>query len=189
MEDTSKEEGIPQPPFDLDELKDLIKVLVDNNISEFSIEQKGMKLEIKRNNGRSVEFVPIAAPPVVSATQMEAVQNGAQTPGDSAQKTDTETQVQPGTAEESENGRLDQGERHTITSPIVGTFYRKPSPDAESFVEVGDQVSEETVLCIVEAMKLMNPIKADVSGKIVEIVAQDGHPVEYGQPLFLIEPM
>ena len=76
---------------------------------------------------------------------------------------------------------------HEIRSPIVGTFYRAPSPDSDNFVEVGNMVSPGSVLCIVEAMKLMNEIEADVSGKIIKILVENGKPVEYNQPLFLIE--
>ena len=75
-----------------------------------------------------------------------------------------------------------------ITSPIIGTFYRKPSPDKPVFVEVGDTVSSDTVVCMVEAMKLFNEIEAEVSGKIVKILLEDGTPVEFGQPLFLVDP-
>jgi acetyl-CoA carboxylase biotin carboxyl carrier protein len=76
---------------------------------------------------------------------------------------------------------------HEIRSPIVGTFYRAPAPDADAYVNIGDMVSSGTVLCIVEAMKLMNEIESDVSGKIVKILVENGKPVEYNQPLFLIE--
>jgi acetyl-CoA carboxylase biotin carboxyl carrier protein len=76
---------------------------------------------------------------------------------------------------------------HEIRSPIVGTFYRAPAPDADSYVQVGDMVAPGTVLCIVEAMKLMNEIESDVSGKIIKILTENGKPVEYNQPLFLIQ--
>ncbi|MBM3976331.1 MAG: acetyl-CoA carboxylase biotin carboxyl carrier protein, partial [Planctomycetes bacterium] len=75
-----------------------------------------------------------------------------------------------------------------FTSPMVGTFYRSPSPDAESFVEAGSKISEETTLCIIEAMKVMNEIKAEMRGTVVEVLVQNGEPVEFGQPLFLIRP-
>jgi len=77
---------------------------------------------------------------------------------------------------------------HEISSPIVGTFYRAPAPDADPYVQVGDSVSSGTVLCVVEAMKLMNEIESDVSGKVVKILVDNGKPVEYNQPLFFIEP-
>ena len=76
----------------------------------------------------------------------------------------------------------------TITSPIIGTFYRKPSPDKPMFVEVGDVVNAESIVCIIEAMKLFNEIESEVSGKIVKILVDDGTPVEFGQPLFLVDP-
>ncbi|MGB5848177.1 MAG: acetyl-CoA carboxylase biotin carboxyl carrier protein [Ignavibacteriaceae bacterium] len=77
---------------------------------------------------------------------------------------------------------------HDINSPIVGTFYRAPAPDADPYVQVGDSVSPGTVLCVVEAMKLMNEIESDVAGKVVKILVENGRPVEYNQPLFFIEP-
>ena len=78
---------------------------------------------------------------------------------------------------------------HEIKSPIVGTFYRAPAPDAEQYVEVGQAVQDKTVLCIIEAMKLMNEIESDVSGRIVKVLVENGQPVEYNQTLFLIEPV
>ncbi len=77
---------------------------------------------------------------------------------------------------------------HKITSPMVGTFYQAPSPDAPTYVKVGDKVSDETIVCIVEAMKLFNEIEAEIKGEIVEILVKDGQLVEYGQPLFLVKP-
>ena len=76
----------------------------------------------------------------------------------------------------------------TITSPIIGTFYRKPSPDKAMFVEVGDTVSADSIVCVIEAMKLFNEIESEVSGKIVKILVEDSSPVEFGQPLFLVDP-
>ena len=82
----------------------------------------------------------------------------------------------------------DESNLITITSPIIGTFYRKPSPDKPTFVEVGDTISEGTVLCVIEAMKLFNDIESEVSGKIVKILVDDSSPVEFDQPLFLVDP-
>jgi acetyl-CoA carboxylase biotin carboxyl carrier protein len=76
----------------------------------------------------------------------------------------------------------------TITSPIIGTFYRRPSPDKSNFIEIGDSVSEDSIVCVIEAMKLFNEIESEVSGKIVKILVDDSSPVEFGQPLFLVDP-
>ena len=82
----------------------------------------------------------------------------------------------------------DDANYHTIKSPIIGTFYRKPSPDKDNFVEIGDQISEGQTLCVIEAMKLFNEIESDISGKIVKVLVDDATPVEFDQPLFLVEP-
>lgn len=134
----------------------------DEDITGLSIEEKGVKYEVRREKGHTVSSsaplhhphpVPLPAP--------------APSP--------------PKKAEDEEEGLL------AITSPMVGTFYRSPSPESPSFVEVGDNVGPGKVVCIIEAMKLFNEIEAEVQGKIVKILAENGKPVEYGQKLFLIK--
>ncbi len=152
--------------MDLNLIKKLIKILESSEVTDLEIEENGtrVKLAKKVRVTQSVSYAqaPIAAP----ANSQTSV---------SVSKTDDKKHAD-------ENTGL-----HEIKSPIVGTFYRAPAPDADSYVQVGDVVSAGTVLCIVEAMKLMNEIESDASGKIVKILVENGKPVEYNQPLFLLE--
>ena len=152
--------------MDLNLIKKLIKILEASEVTDLEIEENGtrVKLAKKVRVTQSVSYAqaPIAAP----ANSQTSV---------SVSKTDDKKHAD-------ENTGL-----HEIKSPIVGTFYRAPAPDADSYVQVGDVVSAGTVLCIVEAMKLMNEIESDASGKIVKILVENGKPVEYNQPLFLLE--
>ncbi|MBE0425825.1 MAG: acetyl-CoA carboxylase biotin carboxyl carrier protein [Nitrospirae bacterium] len=144
--------------MELEELKELIELLKETDVTELQIEKDGTKVKIKREKILSSIEIPVHKPSVIQ------------------EKASVET--------EDETQRL-----VTITSPIVGTFYRAPSPEANPFVEVGATVIKGQVLCIVEAMKLMNEIESDVDGIIVKILVENGQPVEYGEPLFLIEPV
>ena len=144
--------------MELDEIKNLIDILKDTDITELQVEREGAKLKIKREKFLSSFDV--------NQTVRESV-----TPG----------------SEESKREKSDKN-LITITSPIVGMLFRSPSPDAPHFVEVGSTVRKGEVLCIVEAMKLMNEIETDTDGTVREILVENGQPVEYGEPLFLIEP-
>lgn len=159
--------------MDLQYLKRILKAFNESGVDELSIEEEGLKLKIKKSQQVNVEvqssnLVNVPRPQVNIPHVPEKI---AETP--------VETK-KPVEKESSEN-------YYEIKSPIVGTFYRSPSPDAEPFVKVGDKVSPGTVLCIIEAMKLMNEIESDVEGKIVKILVDNGKPVEYGQVLFQIE--
>ena len=147
------------------ELKDVIKALDQSNIDELKFEQEGTKLVLKKQAIKKGVEVPKEVVPVTETV----VQTAATSSTNTAQQPMTNVNV------------------HTITSPMVGTFYSAPTPDADSYVKQGTQVTEESVVCIVEAMKLMNEIEAEVKGKIIEILAENGELVEYGQPLFVIE--
>ena len=172
---------MPLIPLSMD-LKD-IKVIVDlmkkNAVSEFEMEEGDFKIKLKRESGkpRKGETVVVqeAAPMILpaAAAAPAAVPVAAATPAPTAPAPAT-----PAPAAEGPE----------VKSPMIGTFYRKPSPDADSFVEVGSVVEPETVVCIIEAMKVMNEIKAEVKGTIAEVLLEDGKPVEYGQALFRIEP-
>ncbi len=151
--------------MDLNLLKRLIKLVDSNNISELEIEEEGLRIRIGKNN--SVQPQVLNAP----AQVVQQVPAGDQ----------TLTSNEKNAKESTSSDKLRE-----IKSPIVGTFYRAPAPDADSYVQVGDNVSPGSVLCIVEAMKLMNEIESDISGKIVKILVENGKPVEYNQPLFLI---
>ena len=145
----------------IDEIKTIVKLMSENDLTEFRIEADEMHLCIRRGGHGA-----LASQPVVMAQHPVAV------PAVPA----------PSAAEAAKGAGL-----KTIDSPIVGTFYRAPSPDAEPFAKVGDRVSADTVVCIIEAMKVMNEIKAEKSGVIKEILVENATPVEFGQPLFSIE--
>ena len=150
--------------MDLNLIKKLIRVVEKSEITEFSIQEGDLKLKISKNSsGTNHTFVQPAV---------------AQQPAQDTSRSEKKSEEK----EEAKNDNL-----HEIRSPIVGTFYRAPAPDADPYIQVGDTVSEGSVLCIVEAMKLMNEIESDSSGKIVKILVENATPVEYNQPLFLIE--
>ncbi len=150
--------------MDINKIKQLIKLVEKSEIADFSIQEGDLKIKISKNSrNQVVTSIPAVSP----APAAEAVQAA-------------NAELQPAAGKLADN-------LYEIKSPIVGTFYRAPAPDADSYVQVGDQVSEGSVLCIVEAMKLMNEIESDVSGKVVKILVENATPVEYNQPLFLIE--
>ena len=155
----------------LDFIKKIIKLVERSEITELSYQEGDVKLKLSKNspNSQQISF------PSASHFQQVGV----------AQQNETKSDVssadsKPSSKESNEN-------LHEIKSPIVGTFYRSPAPDADPYIQVGDNISAGSVLCIVEAMKLMNEIESDVSGKIVKILAENATPVEYNQPLFLIK--
>ncbi len=155
--------------MDLDLIKKLVKIVDTSSVTDLELEENGLKIKIAKKV-RSPQVITQAQFPVASAQSV--IQPVAATADESAKHKSE--------AEASAN-------LHEIRSPIVGTFYRAPAPDADSYVQVGSDVSAGAVLCIVEAMKLMNEIESDVSGKVVKILVENGKPVEYNQPLFLIE--
>jgi acetyl-CoA carboxylase biotin carboxyl carrier protein len=165
----------PSTMIDLAKLKKLVALMTENDLVELEIEPSG-RLRIRRREERRQESsVTWLAPPAVAP--MHAA-SSASAPPASAPVAPAAAPV-PVPTEPQEH-------LHEFKSPIVGTFYRAPSPDKEAFVEKGKFVRPESVLCIIEAMKVMNEIRAEVSGEIVEILAKNGEAVEYGQPLFLI---
>lgn len=157
--------------MDFRQIQDLIKMINKSNIGEVSIEQKDFKITIKQKEDK---VVTVAAAPVQQvALPAQAYAAPAAAPAASA----------PAAAPAAKADNL-----ITINSPMIGTFYRKSGPDKPVFVEVGDEVSPGKVVCIIEAMKLFNEIESEISGKIVKILVEDASPVEYDQPLFLVEP-
>ncbi len=143
-----------------------------NSLSEFEMEKEGFKIKLRRasREGKSEEvqvqhYLPPVAPVPVAAVEAPVAAPVAAPASEPAQAPDPE-----------------------IKSPMIGTFYRKPSPESETYVEIGDTVMADTVVCIVEAMKVMNEIKAEMSGVITEILVEDSRPVEFGQPLFRVRP-
>jgi acetyl-CoA carboxylase biotin carboxyl carrier protein len=166
--------------MDLSYVKKLIKLLSDSEVDEIEIEEEGKKIRVVKHASN-----PALSAPAMTAMQFPVQQQPLQLPTPVLP-----SQVQPKTdIPASAPSEAPQKKFHEIKSPIVGTFYKAPAPDAAAFVEVGSMIQPGVVLCIVEAMKLMNEIESDVSGKIVKVMAQNGQAVEYGQTLFLVEPM
>lgn len=160
------------------ELKELIDFLIEKDISEFELERGDVKVRIKRGAETAAPVITHAMP--MTAMPMVAPLAGASHAPAAAAAPPASPSAAPAAAAEEE--------LHTVKSPIVGTFYEAPGPGALPFVKPGDQVAAGQVLCIIEAMKLMNEIEADTSGEVVKVLVNNGQPVEYGQPLFAIRP-
>ena len=182
----------------LSEIQELIRFVAKSGVTEIELELKDFKINIKtparkRRGGlvetsdmitdNSTTATPVApAQVVVAAAPMVApTPTPASTPSSAAPDSTAE-------AESSDAGEVDESEYVTIKSPMIGTFYRAPAPDKSPFFNVGDIFNEGDIICIVEAMKLFNEIEAEVSGKIVKVLVDDASPVEYDQPIFLVEP-
>ena len=162
----------PAASVNMEELRELITLLRDNGLAELELENEGFRVRLRRESAvaeSSHASIPHHAP-VSEAPAPAPAASGPAHPG---------TQATTAAAQDQD--------LHIIQSPIVGTFYRSPSPTAESFVKIGSNVEPETVVCIIEAMKLMNEIQAETSGEVVKIYVENGQPVEYGQPLFGIQ--
>tara|TARA_B100000282_G_scaffold296411_1_gene278248 strand:+ start:60 stop:551 length:492 start_codon:yes stop_codon:yes gene_type:complete len=159
------------------QIQQLIKFVARSGVSEVNIENSNIKINIKGNTNDSDQAQIVQQP----VSQIQPVQSA---PAVQPPVTQEPQQVESVNASESN----DDSNYHTIKSPIIGTFYRKPSPDKDNFVEIGDQISEGQTLCVIEAMKLFNEIESDISGKIVKVLVDDATPVEFDQPLFLVEP-
>lgn len=157
--------------MELKDIKAIIDLMKKNSISEFELERQDFKIKLKRRGMSAgseemppqVYMQPMAALPAPSGSAQPVVSNAVPVPP--APSTDIE-----------------------IKSPMIGTFYRSPSPEAGSYVEVGSEVNPDTVVCIIEAMKVMNEIKAEVKGVITQIVVENAKPVEFGQPMFKVRP-
>lgn len=161
--------------INMDELRELIGLITDNALTDFELEREGFHVKIGRNLYRPAD--PTALPPV---SEQHAIP--ASTSSSAVQSVPHTTPPHPG-AHAEEEASEDLG-LHIVTSPIVGTFYRSPSPNAEAFVRIGSPVKKGQMLCIIEAMKLMNEIESDLDGEVAKIYVENGQAVEYGQPLF-----
>jgi len=157
--------------IDLNYLKKLIKLLDSSNLAELEIEEQGSKIRLSKPRPKVAGMM---APMAMPSVQM------------SSAPSETQVTVEK-KAEPKAEAPAASANSYEVRSPMVGTFYRAPSPDAEAYVQVGSSVHEGSVLCIIEAMKLMNEIESEVSGKIVKVLVENGQPVEYNQPLFLVE--
>jgi acetyl-CoA carboxylase biotin carboxyl carrier protein len=165
----------------LQEIRELIRLVDKSSIDEFEFEHEGSKIRMKKN---SFETVAVSQP-----VQQTIVKEVSVPPAvEPAQVAETEAKAEEPKQETNQETSIDTANLHKITSPMVGTFYQSPSPGAEPFVKKGSVVTKDTVVCIIEAMKLFNEIEAEVNGEIVEILVKDGQLVEYGQPLFLVKP-
>lgn len=158
--------------FKIQEIREIIKLVDASSIDEFVYEEDGAKVKLKKNGTVTEVVVPkkeVAAPVVQQAPAAPVVEATPAAPVAPAAPVNDDESL------------------HKITSPMVGTFYQAPNPESPAYVKVGDKVGEESIVCIVEAMKLFNEIEAEIKGEIVEVLVKDGQLVEYGQPLFLVK--
>lgn len=166
--------------MDLKEIQNLIKFVAKSGASEVKLETGDVKITIKTGSDDRETTIVQQVPMGGQQIQQMPAQQQAPAPQAPAQE------AAPAAEEKQAAG--DDSKYITVKSPIIGTFYRKPSPDKPTFVEVGDSVKEGDVLCIIEAMKLFNEIESEVSGKIVKVLVDDSSPVEFDQPLYLVDP-
>ncbi|MCO4819961.1 MAG: acetyl-CoA carboxylase biotin carboxyl carrier protein [Bacteroidetes bacterium] len=159
--------------MDLKEIQSLVKLVSSSKVDHLEIERNDFSIKIKKNSGKT-EVLSVAQAPVMSAPAAAA-------PAAPAAIADT--------AASAEKPAADEVSGTEIKSPMIGTFYRSPTPDKPYFVEVGDEVRVGQTICIVEAMKLFNEIESEVAGRVVKVCVDDASPVEYDQPLFIVEPI
>lgn len=156
--------------MDIKQIQELIRFVSKSGVNEVSLEQDNFKITIKTNQAATVVNATIPAPQPVAAASVAAAPAPAAPAAAAPAVADTSHYV-------------------TIKSPMIGTFYHSPTPEKPVFVNVGDEIQAGTVVCIIEAMKLFNEIESEVSGRIVKVLVQNASPVEYDQPLFLVEPI
>ncbi len=159
--------------MDFKQIQELIKMVNKSNIGELTIEQKDFRVTIKQKEDHVTQVVsaaPVQSMPVQTAAPQPAAGNNAPA------------------AEKPKAAEAPAGNLVTIKSPMIGTFYRKASPDKPNLADIGSEIAPGSVVCIIEAMKLFNEIESEVKGKIVKVLVEDASPVEYDQPLFLVEP-
>jgi len=162
--------------MDFKQIQELIKMVNKSNIGELTIEQKDFRVTIKQKEEHITQVVSAAAPAPTAPVHAVASAAAASQPAAAAEKPKA-AEAAPAAAN-----------TITIKSPMIGTFYRKSSPDKPNLADIGTEVTPGTVVCIIEAMKLFNEIESEVKGKIVKVLVDDASPVEYDQPLFLVEP-
>jgi acetyl-CoA carboxylase biotin carboxyl carrier protein len=162
------------------QIQELIKAINKSNISELTVKEGEFEITIKQAQTTETSFVAVQAPMHMPQMMQQAPQQHISAPQPAAVPAASQTPAQPAAS---------AGNGITIKSPMIGTFYRSPSPDKPSFVNVGDEIKAGQVLCIIEAMKLFNEIESEISGRVIKVLADDASPVEYDQPLFLVEPI
>jgi acetyl-CoA carboxylase biotin carboxyl carrier protein len=164
-----------EPSLNMAEIRELAELVDAHGFTDFEFENENIRVRLSKN----------PPPQIVQAVQPVAAAGAAQAAAPQAAQTPTGAKPEtPHPGAQAETEAAADEDLYKITSPIVGTFYRAPSPDKDPYVKAGDNVSPDTVVCIVEAMKLMNEIQAETSGEVVKIYVENGQPVEYGQPLF-----
>lgn len=161
----------------MDELRELIQLIRENDFTEFELEREGYRVRFRRGGD--------ASPETRASDTTSAAQTTLSTTTAAEAKGSTPAPTHPGA--KAQTAASEDQDLYIIPSPIVGTFYRSPSPNADSFVKIGSHVEPDTVVCIIEAMKLMNEIQAEATGEVAKIYVENGQPVEYGQPLFGIK--
>jgi acetyl-CoA carboxylase biotin carboxyl carrier protein len=162
----------PIPTVDIKEIRTLIDLMKKNGVAVFKMEREGFKITLKTSEA-TVSHAVVATQPVVAYSEPAALTAAAQAPAAASAPAPAAAPAATGGIE--------------IKSPMVGTFYASPSPDAPAFVSVGQQVTPDTVVCIIEAMKVMNEVKAEVAGTVTEICAENGKPVQFGQAMFRLK--
>jgi acetyl-CoA carboxylase biotin carboxyl carrier protein len=164
--------------MDFKQIQELIKMVNKSNIGELTVEQKDFRLTIKQKEEQITQVMSSPMPAMSMPVQPQTIQPA------------SPPQAQPAPPAEKPKTQTESSAENyvTIKSPMIGTFYRRSGPDKAAFVEVGDEVTPGKVVCIIEAMKLFNEIESEVTGKIVKVLAEDASPVEYDQPLFVVEP-
>ena len=171
-----------EPSVNMDELRELVDLIQENGFAEFELEREGFRLHVRRDAapdaGESGDLVSSRSESEGTARAESAGRAGSHGKGSSSP-------VHPGA--QAESAASEDQDLQMIPSPIVGTFYRSRSPSADPFVKIGSNVEPDSVVCIIEAMKLMNEIQAETTGEVVKIYVENGQPVEYGQPLFGIK--
>jgi acetyl-CoA carboxylase biotin carboxyl carrier protein len=155
--------------MEIDDIRKLVELMEERGVVELEMEDRKGKVRLVRENHRAPVVAQFAAPPPVSLPAQPVLVTAPPAPERTAEPTPTTDTP--------------------IVSPMVGTFYRAPSPDSKPYVDIGSVVEQEDVVCIIEAMKMMNEIRAEVRGRVRKILVENGQPVEYGQPLFLLEPL
>ncbi|QTD41723.1 acetyl-CoA carboxylase biotin carboxyl carrier protein [Sporosarcina sp. Te-1] len=167
----------------IQEIREIIKLIDQSSIEKFTFESEGTKIKLEKAGIQQVVQAPQAPITEQAPLQQPVAEQSKEVPAAATQVENKEQQPAAAPIEQVQ----EDASLHKITSPMVGTFYKAASPDADPYVQKGDKVKSESVVCIVEAMKLFNEIEAEVSGEIVEVLVEDGQLVEYGQPLFLVK--
>jgi acetyl-CoA carboxylase biotin carboxyl carrier protein len=168
--------------MDFKQIQELIRLVNDSNIGEVSIEQKDFKITVKQKEEQIAQVMSSSLPAQhYQYPQQQQIQQPSTSSLPASDSGKTNDDKKETTAENSNY--------ITIKSPMIGTYYRRPAPDKPNFVEIGDEITPGKVVCIIEAMKLFNEIESEIKGKVVKILVEDASPVEYDQPLYLVEPI